>query len=70
MPSSNNRERFVHALGWKGLQENLANKYKVKVLDIVHEGQGFNTYKIEKPDGFSFIPGSMSMYDPENLLIQ
>lgn len=56
-PSSNNLERLKHSLGIRGLQENLAPKYIVKILDIIEEENEYKTFKLSKPENFVFLSG-------------
>ena len=44
-------------IGIRGTQEQLAVKYKVQILDIIEEGGGYKTFKLERPYKFVFSPG-------------
>ena len=57
LPSSGTSEIIKHALGIRGLQEFLATKYKVQILDIIEESDGYKTFILDKPPEFNFFPG-------------
>lgn len=65
-PSKNIVERLKHATGYKGFQQSLATKYNVKILGVRDEGEGFKTYRLERPDGFDFVPGQYINVRPKN----
>lgn len=56
-PSPSKLETLKHYVGFRGLQQKLANEFRTTIVNIRDDGEGYKTLKLVRPDGFNFMPG-------------